>query len=337
MPRDDVKSATDNSLVRIDAGNGGVLQSTEAIVDDSGNMTVPGTVSAGGHECVTKEMFNANTILAADSDNTPAALSVAENTVVARAEGNIRDISILKNSYLGRHVGGIQSMGVNTNCIVARKSGALGVIGIQPQRILGRQTGDDINDLTAAEVADILAATLRPAFISGRWYNQSPGMETNFSTTGAVLDTDTIVYYLLKINQTVSFDALGLNVTAAEAGKNARVGIFASDATPQPTTLLAESGNLSLAAAVGVSDPVTETKLIPGLYWWAINADSTTAAARRIHIPGAGLAVLGASAVGAVAHGKYTEAQALGAFPATATPVGPAYAGYVAGARFQVV
>jgi len=213
----------------------------------------------------------------------------------------------------------------------------LGVIAIQPQRLFGRQTGADIDDLTAAQVADILAATLKPAFISGCWYNQSPGMETNFSTIGAVLDTDTIIYYLLKINQTVSFDALGIHVTAAEAGKNARVGIFASDATPQPTTLLAESGNLSLAAAVGVSDPVTETKLIPGLYWWAINADSTTAAARRIHIPGAGLAVLGASAVGAVAHGKYTEAQALGAFPATATPVGPAYAGYVAGARFQVV
>ena len=320
MPNDRVRSATDNSLVRVDASKGGLLQSTEVIVDDSDNMTVPGTVSAGGHECVTKELFDANSVLVAKSDNAPVPLVCGDYTLVGRQATYIDDILVGANTLVGRQA-----------------TGSITGIGVASSRIVGRTASGAIDALTAAEVADILAPTLKPAFISGRWYNQSPGMETNFSTTGAVLDTDTIVYYLLKINQTVSFDALGLNVTAAEAGKNARVGIFASDATPQPTTLLAESGNLSLAAAVGVSDPVTETKLIPGLYWWAINADSTTAAARRIHIPGAGLAVLGASAVGAVADGKYTEAQALGAFPATATPAGSSYAAYIAAPRFQVV
>jgi len=315
MPCDDVKSATDNSLVRIDAGNGGVLQSTEAIVDDSGNMTVPGTVSAGGHECVTKEMFDANTVLAADSDNAPSALAVGQNTIVGRASGNIVALPIRDD-----------------NAIVGRQGGDIDEIVLAAHTLLGR-AGGNIDDLTAAQVADILAATLKPKFISNAWYNQSPGIQTGFSTVGLLLDADTILYYLLLINQTVSFDVLGIHVVTAEAGKNARVGIYNSDATPQPTTLIVETDPLSLAAMTGVSDPVTETELTPGLYWWAINADSTTAKTRKVIASD----VLGASVVAAVPRGKYTEAHALGAFPATATPVGPAYAGYVPAINFQVV
>lgn len=44
---------------------------------------------------VDKSLFDANTILAANSDNTPAALIVAEQTVIGRLTGgNIDDIAI---------------------------------------------------------------------------------------------------------------------------------------------------------------------------------------------------------------------------------------------------
>lgn len=38
---------------------------------------------------VTKTLFDANTILKADSDNTPAALTVAEQTLVGRIAGGV--------------------------------------------------------------------------------------------------------------------------------------------------------------------------------------------------------------------------------------------------------
>ena len=45
-------------------------------------------------DVVLKSLFDANTILAADSDNTPAALTVAEQTLVGRiTAGNITDLS----------------------------------------------------------------------------------------------------------------------------------------------------------------------------------------------------------------------------------------------------
>ena len=45
-------------------------------------------------DIVTKALFDANTILAADTDDTPAALTVAEQTLVGRiTSGNITDLS----------------------------------------------------------------------------------------------------------------------------------------------------------------------------------------------------------------------------------------------------
>lgn len=46
-------------------------------------------------DVVTKALFDANTILAADSDNTPAALAIAEQTVVGRiTAGNIVGLTV---------------------------------------------------------------------------------------------------------------------------------------------------------------------------------------------------------------------------------------------------
>ena len=50
---------------------------------------------AANHEVVMHDLFNANTILAANSDNTPAAVTLSEQQVLARlTSGNIAGVAI---------------------------------------------------------------------------------------------------------------------------------------------------------------------------------------------------------------------------------------------------
>jgi len=63
-------------------------------------------------------LYDANTILAADSDNTPAALTVAGDSIVGRADGNIDDIAVAASRIVGRtaagHVAGLTATEVRT-------------------------------------------------------------------------------------------------------------------------------------------------------------------------------------------------------------------------------
>jgi len=57
-------------------------------------MAVTWSKLAYENDAVLKSLFDANTILAADSDDTPAALTVAEQTLVGRiTSGNITDLT----------------------------------------------------------------------------------------------------------------------------------------------------------------------------------------------------------------------------------------------------
>jgi len=62
--------------------------------------------TAGSSAFVAKSLFDAQTILAATSDNTPAALTVGTNTLVGRAAGNIEAIAIGEQTVAGRITGG---------------------------------------------------------------------------------------------------------------------------------------------------------------------------------------------------------------------------------------
>ncbi len=66
-------------------------EETQTGTDDTRAVTPAG--AAGAY--VPKALFNANTILAADSDNTPAALTMGASTILARlASGNIKAASV---------------------------------------------------------------------------------------------------------------------------------------------------------------------------------------------------------------------------------------------------
>jgi hypothetical protein len=95
-------SATDKLLGRVSAGAGDVEEITctaagRAILDDATAADQRTTLGLGtmatetATDYVAKSLFDANTVLAANSDNTPAALTVAEQRVVGRKTGGSID------------------------------------------------------------------------------------------------------------------------------------------------------------------------------------------------------------------------------------------------------
>jgi hypothetical protein len=55
---------------------------------------------------LTRALFDANTIIAANADDTPAAVAVGSNALVGRAGGNIAALSVAASEIVGRSAGG---------------------------------------------------------------------------------------------------------------------------------------------------------------------------------------------------------------------------------------
>ena len=64
------------------------------------------TQMRAGGAYVANSLFNANTILKADSDDTPAALAIPANSLLGRAGGNIDAIAVGEGYLIGRMIGG---------------------------------------------------------------------------------------------------------------------------------------------------------------------------------------------------------------------------------------
>lgn len=69
---------------------------------------------------VLKTLFDANTILAATTDNTPAAVTMAANTALLRAGGNIEALAVAANTVLLRSGGNIEALAMAASTILAR-------------------------------------------------------------------------------------------------------------------------------------------------------------------------------------------------------------------------
>jgi hypothetical protein len=116
--------------------------------------------------------FNANTILAATSDDTPAALTVAEQTIVGRiTSGNIdaltaTEVRTLINVEDGADVtdatnvdaaGAVMEADYNANTILAATSDDTPVaLTVAEQTLVGRITSGNIDALTATEVRTLI-------------------------------------------------------------------------------------------------------------------------------------------------------------------------------------
>lgn len=151
-------------------------------------------------EVVDKADFNANTILAADSDDTPAALEITEQTVIGRLTGgNIKALSVaelqtLANVEDGADVtdatnvdaaGAVMESDYNANTILAATTdNTPTAVTINEQHLVGRVTGgniaeidigigdDDIVQIDAADVADNDYAKFTANGLEGRSYSE---------------------------------------------------------------------------------------------------------------------------------------------------------------------
>ena len=185
---------------------------------------------------VTNAMFDANTILKADSDNTPAALTVAEQTLVGRITAGVitaltaTQVRTLINVADGandythpNHTGEVTSTGDGATVIV---DDAVTYAKMQnvvaDERILGNVTASDsvVEELTKAQVLTMLNVA-DGADVTGDNAPQAHDLDSHNSCTLAELSADITDATLTSIagtetltNKTIELDdALGVDHT----------------------------------------------------------------------------------------------------------------------------
>jgi len=80
--------------------------------------------------------------------------------------------------------------------------------------------------------------------------------------------------------QEVTLSTLDFEVTTAQAGVNAQIGIYTGNAQGEPNNLIDGSGNISLATTGIKSYSLTTTSYHAGWYWIALFHNASTAAFR---------------------------------------------------------
>lgn len=152
---------------------------------------------------------------------------------------------------------------------------------------------------------------LRPPIISGRWY----GPNDSILATDLTLAVDTMYGVLFGVPKKMAFDRIGFEVTALEALKNARIGIYnAPDGTP--TSLVVGSAAISLGTT-GDKEAVISQTLGMGWYVLALLSNATGTAQIEQFNCTFGMRMFGhATAVGNNMDAYVEAAQAYGALPA---------------------
>lgn len=195
----DSKKVTAGDVINVPSGN-------------IGSTNVQTAINELDDEKVNKSTYNANSILAADTDNTPLVVTVAEQTLVGRiTAGTINDLSVAQIQTLinvedGADVtdainvdaaGAVMESDFTINTILAGTTvGVPTAIPISASRLIGRTSTGDIEDLTAAEVLTII------------------GVEANADVTDAVNVASTIHGVTTK-TPPVDDDEVGLIDSAA--------------------------------------------------------------------------------------------------------------------------
>lgn len=237
-------------------------------------------------DVVAKALFDANTILKADTDNTPAALTVSVDSLVGRLTGgNITSLSVsdvrtllgLTDENLQDLIGAMVTGGTETGISVTYDdtngrfdfvvSGGSGVPA-------GGATGQALVKSSSADY-DWVATT--PPWSGGDYFRSgyySYGKYQSATTTTLALTLNRL--YLLPFIVPVrrAFDRIGINVSTASAGGSGgvlRFGLFAHSAG-LPTTLIVDAGTVSTETTTGAKEATIAQTLDAGLYWIGIVA-----------------------------------------------------------------
>jgi len=153
------------------------------------------------------------------------------------------------------------------------------------------------------------------AFIPRQWKVGNYHMGVSFGDTligsTQVLVPNRLYATPIILPVTATYDRIAINISTAEAGTNARLGIYADNGAGEPGALVLDAGTVSLAA-VAVVTIVINQQLSAGLYWVVVVANSTTAALYRATIRA--WSTSGASSAFYAAAGRYV-AHTYGALP----------------------
>lgn len=113
----------------------------DVLVEDGGSEI---TIQTGAVTNPMLAAMPANTVKANyfGTDGSPGNLSVASNTVVGRAGGNIDDLAVGANTVLGRAGGDVESIALGANTVLGRAGGNVQNLALGANTVLGRAGGN---------------------------------------------------------------------------------------------------------------------------------------------------------------------------------------------------
>lgn len=118
-------------------------------------------------------------------------------------------------------------------------------------------------------------------FVAGNYYSAGQRIGTAVATFVA----DTIYAVRFDVATTLVVDRIAAEVTTLHAANNIRLAIFAEGATadsPAGGALVVDGGVVSTATTGVKTVTIAATTLVPGRYWLAVIASSTTIALRCV-------------------------------------------------------
>ena len=251
---------------------------------------VPPPAEVDTSPLVAKADYDANTVLAADTDDTPVTVSLAASQVLGR-----------------KATGGIVAMTM-----------------AELREIIGSSRADDKflrGDGTWATAGGSDTRfdawrKLRAYREAGKYYDHQLVAGSSATTT---LTSAAGVYYVpFYVSVGFSIDRIGIGVTtAASAGQTAHAGIYTSGSNGLPTTRVLESANLDIASTGAKIDTVSYTLTDDTLYFLAVRLTEDA------NVRGAAGPALGApTADSSTSYAAFTQSSGLDAAPALPSTVG---------------
>ena len=137
----------------------------------------------------------------------------------------------------------------------------------------------------------------------GGWFYGLPGQVSGALT----LVANKLYGRPFFVPRTITIDRIGIRVVTGEAATNAKLAIYNSNASLQPSSLLLDAGIVSLATAEAVSIEINQ-QLTKAWYFFALLANSTTAAVVLISNPS--WTPIGMSHLGGGASSTYYDTRA---------------------------
>lgn len=268
---------------------------------------------------VLKSLYDANTVLAADSDNTPAALTMGASTILARlAAGNIKAATPAElRTLLDVPTTGEAILDV----IVDAKGDLIG--GTAADTVARVAVGANGTVLTADSGASAgfgwaAAGGFPRKYKTGLYYqtNQDPAGD---STTTPTLNQ--AMYWAFPVGEALTIDRITCGVsTAGTATSVVRLGIY-SDTDGAPDALLLDAGTVAGDSTGYKEITVSQALSVATLYWIVCVWQVAAVGVLRASGLGAGAPFVGQNALSTDPRVcTYVQSSVTGALPATATP-----------------